>query len=291
MSGSSVQEHFLDTSVMRSLLLATQAYRQYLESQLSSEQLYISNYVQMEIKRSYLINIISFYFVLRLDAINNIGDAIALWSNKFKGSELKAILQVIPQLFSTRQLNFSSPKDKEKALSLLVIYIKRFELIIRRKYANCNDSTACTRALVPLIIDLKNPVPDLKKFVLEFGDTKNCRSKCQIDDFLLVKYRSEVEQLVEIASQLPRNTNTRGFLNIAKNLKEILVVGAIACDCKCCEKIGDVVIALNAPRNLRLEHTDNSFDYLCSPIKQPHYKHPSENQVVMNPLIINLEQD
>jgi hypothetical protein len=53
MSGSSVQEHFLDTSVMRSLLLATQAYRQYLESQLSSEPLYISNYVQMEIKRSY----------------------------------------------------------------------------------------------------------------------------------------------------------------------------------------------------------------------------------------------
>jgi hypothetical protein len=291
MSGSSVQEHFLDTSVMRSLLLATQAYRQYLESQLRSEPLYISNYVQMEIKRSYLINIISFYFVLRLDAINTIGDAIALWSNKFKGSELKAILQVIPQLFSTRQLNFSSPKDKEKALSLLVIYIKRFELIIRRKYPNCNDSTACARALVPLTIDLKNPVPNLKKFVLEFGDTKNCRSKCQIDDFLLVKYRSEVEQLVEVASQLPRNTNTRGFLNIAKNLKEILVVGATACDCKCCEKIGDVVIALNTPRNLRLEHTDNSFDYLCPAIKQPHYKHPSENQVVMNPSIINLEQD
>ncbi|EKF04582.1 hypothetical protein FDUTEX481_01851 [Tolypothrix sp. PCC 7601] len=276
---------------MRSLLLATQAYRQYLESQLNSEPLYISNYVKMEIKRSYLINIISFYFVLRLDAINTIGDAIALWSNKFKGSELKAILQVIPQLFSIRQLNFSSPKDKEKALSVLVIYIKRFELIIRRKFPNCNDSTACARSLVPLTIDLKNPVPDLKKFVLEFGDTKDCRSKCQIEDFLLVKYRSEVEQLVEVASQLPRNTNTRGFLNIANNLKEILVTGATACDCKRCEKIGDAVIALNAPRNLRLEHTDNSFDYLCSPIEQPHYKHPSENQVVMNPLIINLEQD
>lgn len=291
MSGSSVQEHFLDTSVMRSLLLATQVYRQYLESQLRSEQLYISNYIQMEIKRSYLINIISFYFVLRLDAINTIGDAIALWSNKFKGSELKAILQVIPQVFSTRQLNFSSPKDKEKALSLLVIYIKRFELITRRKFPNCNDYTACSRAFVPLTIDLKNPVPDLKKFVLEFGDTKTCRSQCEIDHFLLVKYRSEVEQLVEIASQLPRNTNTRGFLNIAKNLKEILVVGATACDCKRCEKIGDAVVALNTPRNLRLEHTDNSFDYLCPSIKQPHYKYPSENQVVMNTPIANLEQD
>ena len=44
--------------------------------------LYISNYVQMEMKRSYLMNIISFYFILRLDTINNIGDALALWSNR-----------------------------------------------------------------------------------------------------------------------------------------------------------------------------------------------------------------
>ncbi|MDZ7966366.1 MAG: hypothetical protein RM368_15540 [Nostoc sp. DedSLP03] len=44
----------------------------------------------------------------------------------------------------------------------------------------------------------------------------------------------------------------------------------------------DVVIALNAPQNMQLEHTDNSFDYLCPSINQPHYKHPSENQIVTN---------
>lgn len=281
MSSQSVQEHFLDTSVMRSLLLATQAYQQYLKSQLSNSELYISNYVRMEIKRSYIINIISFYFVLHLDGIKTIGDAIALWSNKFKGSELKAILQVIPQLFSTRQLNFSSPEDKQKALSLLAIYIKRFDLIIKTKFNHSEDYTACARALVPLNIDLKNPAIGLNKFVLEFEDTKICRSKCNIDQFLLIQYRSKLEQIVEIASQLPRNTNTRGFLNIANNLKEILISGATACDCKRCEKIGDAVIALNTPRNIQLEHTDNSFDYLCPPIQQPHQKHPSENQILM----------
>jgi hypothetical protein len=172
-----------------------------------------------------------------------------------------AILQVIPQLFSTRQLNFSSPEDKQKALSLLAIYIKRFDLIIKTKYNHSEDYTAC--ALVPLNIDLKNPAIGLNKFVLEFEDTKTCRSKCNIDQFLLIQYRSKLEQIVEIASQLPRNTNTRGFLNIANNLKEILISGATACDCKRCEKIGDAVIALNTPRNIQLEHTDNSFDYLC----------------------------
>lgn len=320
MEEKSGQEHFLDTSVARSLLLGTQTYKQYFESQFTDQPLSISNYVQMEIKRSYLINLISFYFVLRLETINNIGDAIALWSNRFKTSELKAILQLIPQLFSTHQLNFSSPQDKEKALSILGIYIKRFELILRRKFNNTNiDSTACARALVPLTIDLKNPADGLKQFADEFGDAlgqrnepspnnptinrgasrstqegtasfsshspgdvKTCRSKCQIDQFLLVQYRSEISRLVEQASKLPKNSNTRGFINIANNLKEILAVGADACSCKRCEKIGDAVIALNAPRNMRLEHTDNSFDYLCPTINQPHYKHPSENQIVTN---------
>ncbi|MBW4628735.1 MAG: hypothetical protein KME49_25275 [Brasilonema octagenarum HA4186-MV1] len=283
MEDKPIQERFLDTSVTRSLLLSTQTYKQYFESQFANQQLYISNYIQMEIKRSYLINLISFYFVLRLETINNIGDAIALWSNRFKTSELKAILQLIPQLFSTHQLNFSSPQDKEKALSILAIYIKRFELILRRKFNNTNiDSTACTRALVPLNVDLKNPAGALKQFADEFGDVKTCRSQCQIDQFLLVQYRDEISRLVEQASQLPKNSNTRGFINIANNLKEILAVGASACDCKRCEKIGDAVIALDAPRNMRLEHTDNSFDYLCPTINQPHYKHPSENQIVTN---------
>ncbi|NJM21772.1 MAG: hypothetical protein HC874_32035 [Richelia sp. SL_2_1] len=279
----STQEHFLDTSVARSLLLATQAYKQYFDSQFGEQPLYISNYVQMEIKRSYLINLISFYFVLRLETINSIGDAIALWSNKFKSSELKAILQLIPQLFSTHQLNFSSSQDKEKALSVLATYIKRFELILRKKFNNINiDSTACTRAEIPLNVDLKNPAKGLKQFADEFGDVKTCRSKCQIDQFLLTQYRTEIEQLVEIASQLPKNTFTRGFINIANNLKEILTAGATACDCKRCEKTGDAVIALDAPRRMQLEHTDNSFDYLCPPINQPHYKHPSENRIVVN---------
>ncbi|MHC5719954.1 MAG: hypothetical protein ACYTX0_49965, partial [Nostoc sp.] len=96
MEDESVTQHFLDTSVLRSLLLSTQAYKQYFESQFTDQPLYISNYVQMEMKRSYLINLISFYFVLRLETISNIGDAIALWSNRFKTSELKAILQLIP---------------------------------------------------------------------------------------------------------------------------------------------------------------------------------------------------
>ena len=274
-------QHFLDTSVARSLLLATQAYKQYLNSQLENGSLYISNYVQMEMKRSYLMNIISFYFILRLETINTIGDALAFWSNRFKTSELKAILQLVPQLFSTHKLDFTSPQDKEKALQILGIYIKRFELILRKKYANTGqDGTACARAVVPLKVDLKNMAEGLKQFADDFGDVETCQSQCQIGQFLLERYRSEIEIYIQQASQLPKNNNTKGFLQIVDNLKEILEQGATACSCKRCEKIGDAVIALDAPRQMRLEHTDNSFNYLCPPIEQPHHKHPSENKIL-----------
>ena len=286
------KEHFLDTSVVRSLLLATQIYQNYLNSILGNQQLYISNYVQMEIKRSYLMNLISFYFILRLDAISTIGEAISLWSNRFKGSELKAVLQFIPKFFGDYQFRTDNAQNKEEALYVLASYIKRFELLLRTKFKVTNDATACSRALIPLKVDLNNPVPGFRAFVSEFGDVKTCRSKCQIDQFILEQYRSEVEILVEIAKTLPRNTNTRGFLNIVNNLQKILADGVTACDCKRCEKIGDAVIALNAPRNMQLEHTDISFDYLCPQINQPHFKHPSENQIVMNISVTHdLEED
>lgn len=203
----------------------------------------------------------------------------------------KLFYNLYPNYLVPTNLTLVVPRIKKKLYLSDSIYIKRFELILRKKFKNTNiDSTACTRDKVPLNIDLKNPASGLKQFADEFGDVKTCRNKCKIDQFLLTQYRTEIEQLVEIASQLPKNTNTRGFINIANNLKEILTTGATACDCKRCEKLGDAVIALDAPRRMQLEHTDNSFDYLCPPINQPHYKHPSENRIVINVSIDNSEQ-
>ncbi|HLC26572.1 MAG TPA: hypothetical protein VJM80_07355, partial [bacterium] len=67
---------------------------------------------------------------------------------------------------------------------------------------------------------------------------------------------------------------------IAENLNEILTKTVSACSCKRCESIGDAVIALDAPRNMQLEHTDKSFTHLCPPINQAHKQHPSENSIV-----------
>jgi hypothetical protein len=282
------KKHFLDTSIARPILLGTTKYKQYLNSKIDPEKRYISHYVQMEIKRSYLINIIGFYFVLRLPTISTIGDAVALWSNEFQSSRLKAILQLISQLFSTQCLDFDLAKDKEKSLHILGIYIKRFESSLRRNFKDTGcDSTHCTRAKIPFKINLDNMAEGFKEFVDEFNDKKSCRSKCHIDKFLLVRHRNNIEMYVQKSTQFAQKTGAhQGFVKISQNLKEILEKGESACSCNRCEKIGDAVIALDSPRDMQLEHIDNSFDYLCPPIAQPHLLHPSEKKVLQTSIQI-----
>ncbi|HXH09646.1 MAG TPA: hypothetical protein VNP04_07790 [Alphaproteobacteria bacterium] len=161
------------------------------------------------------------------------------------------------------------------------IYIKRIELKMQRRFTNIGkDSTRCARAAVPFKVELQNMATGFKQFVEAFDDVETCRARCRIDHFLLNRYRAEVEAYIEQAAQLPKNTDTRGFIAVAENLREILGRGPTACSCRRCERIGDAVIALDAPRHMRLEHTDHAFNHLCPPINQPHQQHPSETQVV-----------
>jgi hypothetical protein len=234
----------------------------------------------MEFRRSFLRNIISFFFVLEMPTIRSIADAYALWSERFKLSEHKAVIQLTSQLFATEKLDFSSPKDKPKALRAIGRQIKRYEFITGAFKDIGVNSMQCARANVSLDIDLTNLKTDLKRFIDGFNDVETCRSKCRIDTFILSRHKDKVEHYVRLGEALPGNKNNLGFKKIAGNLKEILRKGSDACSCKRCEKIGDAVIALETKRNLILEHTDPSFNHLCDTIGQPHRQHPSHVKVV-----------
>jgi hypothetical protein len=277
-------QSFLDTSVLRSFLLGTETYRNYLQQALDNRSPHISNYVQMEMRRSFLVNLIAFYFILSLETIPTLNDAISFWNNEFKASRLKAFLQFLPELttlIQANQLDSSNPNDKEKILYLIGLYIKRFELILRRKFPSTEpDATACTRALIPLQIQLDEMAQGLKAFLEKFEDTKTCRAQCRIDQFLLQDHRISLEMYIQQAIQLKQSKENQSFREIATSLQAILESGAKACSCTRCGKIGDAIIALDAPRTMQLEHSDRSFDYLCPPIEQPHRLHPSENQII-----------
>lgn len=278
--------HILDSSVVRPILLGTKVYQQYFQNQFGDRPRYISQFAQMEIWRSYLRNIIEFYYILRLTTIPTLSDALTFWSNKYKASQHKAIEQLVAQLLSKRSLDLTRPEDKDKTLKALELLIRQLVQALQARFIKLEqDGTGCARATVPLNVAAENLEPELKQFAIRFDDVDTCRSQCQIDQFLLNQHRSVLEAYVQQSADLPTNLQTRGFIRIANNLRIILEQGSGACSCKQCERIGDVVIALDAPRHMQLEHTDHAFDYLCPPIQQPHRKHPSEVQVVNNQAI------
>jgi hypothetical protein len=269
-------KHFLDTSVARPLLTGATKYREYLRAQFADGRVYVSRFVKMELRRSFILSLINFFDVLDMESIECINDATSLWSDRFKTSELKAVLQIVTQLFDTEQLSASNPKDKGKALMALGRLIKRYQFEFDRFTDIGADTTRCARAIVSVNIDLQNLRKDISAFYERFNDTKTCRDHCVVDKFLLVRHRGTLERYIELGKHLPRGKQNEGFKAIAENLEEILTGGSSACTCKRCEKIGDAVIALDTPRDLRLEHTDNSFNHLCPPLNQPHYHHPSQ---------------
>ncbi|MFY9222755.1 MAG: hypothetical protein WAQ98_08810 [Blastocatellia bacterium] len=284
-------KHFLDTSVLRPIISGTSKYKEYFKSKFGDDPCYISNYVQMEFKRSYIMSLIVFYNILDLPTIPTIGEAFAFSSNSFEKSELKADLQ-IANLLATYKLDWSEPRDKIKALEILAAYVKRLDIKLRRQFKNIGqNSMRCTRANVQLDIKLENSRSDLKKFVNTFDDKKTCRSKCSIDKFLLNIYQTEVSKYITESKQLSRNTDNLGFIKIAENLEKALLEKAKVCTCDFCERIGDAVIALDAPRTMQLEHTDKSFNHLCKSINQPHQKHPSETEIINPKSTTNKNQD
>ncbi|MDO8736787.1 MAG: hypothetical protein Q7K29_06860 [Thermoleophilia bacterium] len=276
-------KHFLDTSVARSFLLGSNNYRKYFKEQFGSDRLYVSAYVLMEFKRSYLCQIINFYFLLDMPSVHTISDAIQAWSNRFKTSELKAVLQLVSQLFAMRTLDLNNIKHKEIALRAIGQYVKRLEIKTRRGFINIGkNEIQCARAKVTLKFQNQMDfTEDFRAFLYDINEIEVCRENCSVNDFILIRHKAPVESFIKHSEVLcsPKSNENNGFVNITEKLDSVLR-GKAAFSCKLCEAIGDAVIALEAPRDMRLEHTDYSFDHLCPVVGQPHYRHPSERAVI-----------
>jgi hypothetical protein len=263
------------------MLLGTSTYQQYFAAQFQHQPCYISPFIRMEMYRSYLRNVIEFYGTLDLPGINSFSDALTFWSNRYQGSKHKAIQQLIAQLFSQDQQEISL-QTKEPARHAIAALIERFIRDIQTQFLLLDiNSPQCSRALATLEPDQEEDLSTvIVQFTATFDDVAIARSQCRIHNFLLQDHRSSLEAYRQQATEQSKNSANRGFIAIVDTLNLILEQGESACSCKCCERIGDAVIALDTPRHLQLEHTDQAFDFLCPPIDQPHRKHPSETQIL-----------
>jgi hypothetical protein len=283
MTSEKKEKNFLDTSIFRPYLQCSYTYKQYLKDYFGGNPLYITKYVKMEYYRGYLRSLLDFYFHLSMDSIKTFGDALFIWNHQFQSRKQKAIGEFVANLFNTHELNIKDLNDKPKALMILAAYIKRLSILLKRKFKDIGkDETKCSRATITLdgIGINDNIVERFYEFIQLFDDVIKCRTQCTIDKFFLTKYKSEANYYVEYLNKIdaPNREDNIGFVKIVSVLAKAMANNKFSCHI--CKIIGDAVIALGAPRDMRLEHTDHSFDHLCNIINQPHFKHPHETAVV-----------
>lgn len=277
--------YFLDTSVLRPFLLGTKAFKSYFEEQFRNGHVYISLYVLMEFRRSFIKNVINFYFVLMLDTMETAGDAITFWSNKFKSSEEKAVLQLVSQIGGNYDLQ--DPKQKPAYAREIARYIKRLDSKLRPRkqfqYTGKNE-TRCNRALIgltPMGTTDEEIMDKFRYFNHAFSDVNTCRSRCSVDVFFLDRYRQTVAEMFQYHEKLQSKSSkaNRGFSKLVERLKNTIESGQDF-SCSLCEAVGDIVIAFETSRHMILQHIDFSFDHICTVAKQPHQKHSSEQAYI-----------
>ncbi len=109
--------------------------------------------------------------------------------------------------------------------------------------------------------------------------------------FFLKRYINEVYTFIKAARNLEKRSGSEneGFVKIAEKLDQ-LIQSKVSPSCRFCNRfcnsIGDSIIALEAQKNMLLDHTDFSFNHLCAHIGQPHHCHPSEISFLKKQMII-----
>lgn len=277
-------KHFLDSSIVQPILFSPIKVKDYYQSKINYNSTYLSDYVIMEIRRSYLMNVLYFYFMLKLPAIETVGEGLKYWSEKFGTSPAKAILKLIPDICSNNNFDLNSKKDKSRALIAIGRHIKKVNALLKYKFKNIGSNvTHCERAKVQWKISISKIDQlnnDLSNIQFEFDNKDNCRKKCKVEDVFLVRNKTFIDIYINNANGLSKNNDTRGYLDIVERLKKIQKDGQKYFTCNKCGGIGDAIIAIEMPVNMQLDHIDKSFNYLCTFISKSHSQQPSVTKVL-----------
>lgn len=271
--------HFLDTSILYSILLGTKPVKEYYKNEFAGKQKYVTKYVLMEFNRGITKDLINFYNLLNMEYIKSIDEAMDVWSERFSVRGHKNLIKFLTSLIKERKLDTDIISDKEKALIAIARFIKTLQIVLDSEFELVEDHTKCSRAKVNFVVDLKDAEVQLKKINEKFDEVDYHRSKCIIHDFILKKFRSATFKYIDYKNANKKTRNTKAFYEISEKLEEIKNKSGSNLTCFMCQKIGDAVISLNYPKKMRLETIDYSFELLCDIIQKKYKRHPSTSQL------------
>ena len=243
---------YLETTILRSRLIGHSSIRHFLAEKLKNQTRITSEFVRMEFNRSFICNLIEFYFNLQNQ--NSIDDAIRWWNENYQTRKIKDINFIVDKLF----IGIDDRQDIKRALANLRNEIKKiitlFNCLIHRLEKN---NTRCYFTEVKLDFESCVTVEELESTLVKFYKAyrDNYVDKCNIIAFFN-ESKETLRRIIEYESK------ESGFLNQKDKLNEIVHSGK-KLTCKVCCNVGDTIIALECPDYAILLSTDKAFEDLC----------------------------
>jgi hypothetical protein len=208
----------------------------------------------MEFLRRWIIYYLN--FALKVDCYNNVKDAINYESESFKPRDLKALLHLLSNLYPNSK-QVSGREAAKEIVHNAVTILRRFD---RRFRDRTNNSCGCRLGGKDFRPDFSNLFEDVCGF-LQYCQMVN---DCGIERFLKLHKPSEASKLLESDEVSKKTAAGKSLLKFKQN--------GIHITCKECQKIGDIVIALEQRPAWCLIHIDSAFDILCSVTNRDHVR-------------------
>lgn len=243
---------FLETSVPRQMLFGHSLIKEEINKHLRPyTQKWSSFYVLMEYKRSVVKTLIDLYFVAREERTPS--DALHYFQEGFKIRQTKVILSAIATLLEDSEI----ANNKQKFLIKLETFIfGSFQSIYDLIDKFIENKIGCPLGKTSIQEGVLTEEA-YRKFVKEI----DCAKMCSLDKFLK-NNKGQLKRLMEEGNKTPHDKN-KGFQEALSLIKSATGTFAALKTKTNCMKLGDIIIALEMPKRLRMLTFDRCFESSC----------------------------
>jgi hypothetical protein len=242
---------FLETSVPRKLLFGHSLLKEEILKHLRGTDRWSSYYVLMEFKRSVVKTLIDLYFVVLEE--NNPGDALLYFSEGFMIRQNKIILSAIGEWLKESDI----ANDKKRfLLKLETLIVETFQYLDDIIIGYVENRTHCQLAKAAIKEEATK-----KESYERFSKEIDCRTQCSIEKFWQYN-KSQLKRLVK-EGEKDSHTGNKGFQKTLSLVKSVIGNVGLLKAKRNCMSVGDVIIALEMPKDLRMLTFDKAFDSIC----------------------------
>ena len=249
------KRYLIETSAVRVAIgETTPEHSRHFEEAISDGELSTSIYIRMEFLRRW----IRYYaqMALRVDCFRNLSHAVNHESESFSARDLKTLLHLLSALSASGK-EFGGREAAKEIVHIAVTTLYKFDSRFRSQAPNTCGCKTGGREFRP---DFSKLFEDVRAFLRSWYVGEGCG----IQGFLNLGKPSRASKLLEL-HQIRDDTSAGKALAQLKHKSDTIT-------CKDCQKIGDIVIALEQQAAWCLVHIDSAFDILCAATGRNHKK-------------------